>query len=120
MREINHVAVMERQRMSATELVYNISWWTMMTVNVLICLFMLWAFVACFTRPESDFRYARKSKQFWVSVLVVALVIMVMTIVLPFRLPFQGILTFASAFAALFYLGPEQQWMGPRRRRPRK
>nr|WP_240611492.1 DUF2516 family protein [Actinobaculum sp. 313] len=75
----------------------------------------MWALVDCLGRSAGDFTFARRSKDFWTVVLVLA-VVLSLSFVVPFiYLPFRGFLSLLAIIAVVYYLGPERQRMGPRR-----
>ncbi|MDE1537287.1 MULTISPECIES: DUF2516 family protein [Actinomycetaceae] len=84
-------------------------------IQLAILAFMVWALVACLRRPDADFRYARKDKKFWSGVLLGCALVTGIVLFTPIRLPFQPFLMLGAAYGALYYLGPEEQRMGPRR-----
>lgn len=81
-------------------------------INILLALCALWALITCLRRPAHNFTYARRNKQFWSGILAAATAILAFGALTYFRLPMQGLLTFASVYAVVYYLGPEEQRMG--------
>jgi len=96
-----------------------LGWSLYVLINWAIALFVaslaVWALVDCLGRPAGDFTFARRSKDFWTVVLVLA-VVLSLSFIVPFMyLPFRGLLSMLAIIAVVYYLGPERQRMGPRR-----
>lgn len=70
---------------------------------------------AAIIRPAQDFMYARQKKGFWIGILLASLLVTGNGWLYRFPLPFSGLLSLAAIFAAVYFLGPENQRMGPRR-----
>lgn len=83
-----------------------------LTVGVLLTAFVAWALLSCLRQSSHKFTFARRTKEFWTPVLVLALLVVVIQYLVGWRLPMGGLLTCVSLYAALYYLGPERQRMG--------
>ncbi len=74
-------------------------------IPAIIIALLAWALVDAIVRPAAAFTYADTlSKWSWVGVLGCAIAVRVG--ILPFRIPFEWILSFALLVAAFVYLGP--------------
>ena len=96
--------------------VYSLWGWIYFIIDVAIMGLVLWALVSAITRPTQDFMYARQKKGFWIGILLASLLVTGNGWLYRFPLPFSGLLSLAAIFAAVYFLGPENQRMGPRRR----
>lgn len=96
--------------------VYALSGWIYFIIDLAIMGVTLWALISATTRPAQDFVHARQKKGFWIGILVASLLVTGNGWLYYFPLPFSGLLSFAAIFAAVYFLGPENQRMGPRRR----
>ena len=93
-----------------------LSGWIYFVIDVAVMGLVLWALISAATRPAQDFAYAQKKKGFWVGILVAALLVTGNGWLYYIPLPFSGMFSLAAIFAAVYFLGPENQRMGPRRR----
>lgn len=93
-------------------------------VNLLITgaviILTVWALMAAAIRPAADFALANKTKKFWVIVLVLSLAVSLNGVLYSVPLAFGWLLSLAAIIAPIYYLGPVQSRMGPRRRRDRR
>ena len=96
---------------------YDVIGWVYLAIELAILALAVWALIAAATRPAGDFALAQKSKGFWVGVLGASVLIAANGVFYTVALPFSWLLSMASIFAAIYFLGPERQRMGPRRRR---
>ena len=96
--------------------VYSLWEWIYFIIDVAIMGLVLWALVSAIIRPAQDFMYARQKKGFWIGILLASLLVTGNGWLYRFPLPFSGLLSLAAIFAAVYFLGPENQRMGPRRR----
>ncbi|MCF2706046.1 DUF2516 family protein [Arcanobacterium haemolyticum] len=78
---------------------------------------LAWALFEAIRRPSSMFALARLPKNTWIIILVVGLLVVGNGTFWWFPFPFMSILRFAGLIAAVYFLGPECQRMGPRRGR---
>lgn len=74
----------------------------------------VWGFFDALARPERQFGLAGRSKNFWLAVLGGGGVLYFLVRVLRFWFPLAGLVSLGFLIAAVFYLGPERQRMGPR------
>ncbi len=96
---------------------YNLIGWVYLVIDLAIIFLVAWALVVAATRPAGDYALAQKKKGFWVGILVAALLIAANGYFYFIPLPFAWLFSMASIFASIYFLGPECQRMGPRRRR---
>ncbi len=97
-------------------LVMSLAGWIYFFIDLAIMALVIWALISAATRPAQDFLYAQKKKGFWVGVLVASLLVTGNGWLYYISLPFSGLFSLAAIFAAVYFLGPENQRMGPRRR----
>ena len=86
-------------------------------VPLALLLFVGWAFFECLRRNSEQYTLARLSKNWWIGILLLALVVQGNRFVWWVPLPSSWLLSLAALFAAVYFLGPECQRMGPRGRR---
>ncbi|MDO4887609.1 MAG: DUF2516 family protein [Actinomycetaceae bacterium] len=100
--------------------IYTFVGYVRFVIWVLFVLLLACALLACVLRPDDDFARARLSKRRWLVILGAGLIVMVWNNIvglwLPFLwLPFETLLRLGAIIAAIYFLGPEMQRMGPRR-----
>ena len=96
--------------------VYSLWGWIYLIIDLAIMGLVLWALISAATRPAQEYLYAQKKKGFWVGILIASLLVTGNGWLYSFPLPFSGLFSLAAIFAAVYFLGPENQRMGPRRR----
>ena len=96
---------------------YNFIAGVTLVIELAIIAVVAWALIVAATRPSRDFALAQQKKGFWVGILTAALLVSGDGLFYFIPLPFNWLLSMASIFAAIYFLGPECQRMGPRRRR---
>lgn len=86
-------------------------------VPLALLVFVGWALFECLRRNSEQYTLARLSKNWWIGILLLALLVQGNRFVWWVPLPSSWLLSLAALFAAVYFLGPECQRMGPRGRR---
>ncbi len=74
----------------------------------------VWGFLDALARPARQFGLAGRSKNFWLAVLGIGGLLYFAVRVMRMWFPLAGWVSLGFLIAAVFYLGPERQRMGPR------
>ena len=74
----------------------------------------VWGFVDALMRTARQFELAGRSKNFWLGILGGGGLLFFAVRMLRLWFPFAGWVSLGFLIAAVFYLGPERQRMGPR------